>query len=115
MTLDDLNQKWVYEKDKVDGWSVTATGDCDDYALTAAYILSDQSWVKFWFNVLFFRIVFWRVHTGSEPHLILRWKGMYIDNISREWFDTHDYKYIFPWVILPPMIAVKMIVGKFLK
>ena len=114
-TLEEFNERWVYEVDKVDGWSVTTQGDCDDYALSVAWIMADYSWIKFWFNVWTFRTTFHRVHTGLEPHIVLRHKGQYIDNITKEWQEEHSYRPIFPWVWLAPFVVLKMMLGKVFK
>jgi len=115
LTLEEFNNKWVYEPDNLDGWSVTTKGDCDDYALTVAWIVAGNSWVRFWINTLLFRTTFHRVHTGKEYHLILKHKGKYIDNITREWRDDHPYKPVFPWVWLPFFVVIKMSIGKLFK
>lgn len=112
LPLEKFNKKWVYEADKIDGWSVTNRGDCDDYALTVAWIVSDHSWIKFWFNVFFFRVLFYHVYTGTEDHIVLKYKGQFIDNINMSWRDDHGYKAKFPYLWLPPFVVLKVIFGK---
>jgi len=112
LTLKEFNDRWTYEADRIDGWSLTSRGDCDDYALSVAWIMAEHSWVRFWTNVWTFKTTFHRVRTDSgDAHIVLKHKGLFIDNIKREWREEHNYKPIFPWVWLPPFVAVKMIVG----
>ena len=112
ISIEQLNDKWSYEHDRVDGWTVTNRGDCDDYALTVGWIVSGHSWLRFWWNVLSFRLLFVLVTTKSgEAHIVLRWRGRYIDNISRDWNVLRGYKLRFPWVALPHVVLVKMLIG----
>jgi len=119
LTLQTFIDNFVYKADgRIDSWRIiykNPIGDCDDFAITAAYILSGSSLVRMWFNICTFRMVFLRVHTGTESHVVLRYKGQYIDNITKEWRSSHGYKRIFPWVFIPPVIAIKMLLGKIFK
>jgi len=116
LSLKELNNKWEYRSDELDGWTVTSEGDCDDYALTVAWIAADHSWVKFWWDVATFKTLFYRVKTeNGTPHLILRHKSVYIDNRYKQWLIENPYKKIFPFVWLPPFVAVKVFIGRFFK
>lgn len=119
-TISDLNWRFRYEADRTDGWTALQgedlRGDCDDYALTAALIMADWSWLRFWFHVLTFQTRFHHVrarHNG-ESHLVLYVRGPgYIDNIYREWMTSNPHPKNFPWVALPPIVALKILAGKF--
>ena len=114
MTLTQFIAAFQYKADGIDSWRIInddPMGDCDDFAITAAYIISG-SLVRMWFNIVTFRMVFLRVHTGTEAHIVLRYKGRYIDNISPAWRDERGYWLIFPWVVIPPVVALKILIGK---
>ena len=116
MTLQTFIDNFAYKADgPLNTWRIVVKeplGDCNDFAITAAYILSGESLVRMWLNICLFRMVFLRVHTGTEPHAVLKYKGQYIDNITKGWSDSHGYRGIFPWVFIPPLIAFKMLIGK---
>lgn len=101
-----------YAPDKVDGWTVTTRGDCDDFALSMAWILSGHSYLRLAFNIAVMRVRFLYVSTPrGEAHLVLGYKGQYIDNINPTWRESHGYKRIFPWTILPPIALFKILIG----
>ena len=119
--LDKFLANFDYEPDGwLDSWNVLSieddeAGDCDDHAATTAYIVSG-GWLMFWVNVCLFRMKFLRVLTGGGvTHIILKYKGRYIDNITGEWRYDHAYKPIFPWIILPPIVAWKLFLGKIVR
>lgn len=117
-SLDTLNAKFRYEADVRDGWTVmrgdVLRGDCDDYALTAAFILCGESWIRFWFRVLTFQIVFVQVTVpwDGSNHLMLKFRRRYIDNIHKKWLTSRPYDLRFPPIVLPPLVAIKMLLGK---
>lgn len=92
--LKDFAENFIYNTDMnhygyADVWKILPTegrvlGDCEDYALTALYILSEKNMLKFWWNLLTGRakicFVMWPSNVG---HAVLRWDGMYLDNITR--------------------------------
>jgi predicted transglutaminase-like cysteine proteinase len=118
-TLEYLAEHFEYTSDgKLDNWRImpqdNLKGDCDDYALTALYILSDHSIVKFWWNLLTFNAILWYTYTPSgEPHLVLQIGDLYIDNGRRKLctvnqFKSDGYKFVAPFVMPTPAIKMMM-------
>lgn len=117
--LSKFISSFKYKADGFDTWRVISKqpyeGDCDDFSLTIAY-LKAGNWFRFWFMVWTLQIRFLLVTAPSkEPHVVLRYKGKYIDNIKPFWCDTLDYPTRFPWVFLPPVVMIKVILGKVFK
>lgn len=118
MNLEEFEKKFAYKPDTVDSWRNLTyenppAGDCDDYAVTVAYLLADKSWFKFWFDVLFFRSVFWwgYASTGSKHLMLWRWGKGWTDNIYKGWSKKNPNKHRFPMIL--PFAAIKMLIGKF--
>lgn len=87
-----LNRRFEYEADSWfwDRWSILkdtpARGDCDDYALTLAWLLSGCSMRKLIRNIWRGRVTFMHCVTDNgEDHLILGWGGYWIDNMGQQW------------------------------
>lgn len=119
--LEYLAENFEYKSDgKLDNWRIMPKddlrGDCDDYGVTALYILSDHNLLKFWFNILIFRAIFWHcLSPRGRPHMVLQFEGKYIDNwdkklLPKSSFDEKGYKFNYPMIIIFPI--VKMSVGK---
>jgi hypothetical protein len=118
--LEYLAKNFEYKADgKLDNWRIMSKdnlkGDCDDYAVTSLYVLSNHSLIKFWFNILIFRAIFWytKSPTGG-PHLVLQFKDKYIDNwdkklLPKSEFDKAGYKFVFPLILFFP--PIKMAIG----
>lgn len=119
--------KFVYAKDSdqysfKEVWRVIDTskeqwkGDCEDYALTVLWLISDRNVFKFLFNLLVNpQYSIWHVKTErGVGHAILRYEDMYVDNIQRKWFAKTDkpyktYEWLFP--IIPPLIFGKFLIS----
>lgn len=91
-------------------------GDCEDYALTVLWLISDRSIIMFLFNLLVNPTYsIWHVTTPSGAgHAILRYEDMYVDNIQRKWFHKSDaaYKsYDWKFPIVPPLIVAKFLIS----
>lgn len=91
-------------------------GDCEDYALTVLWLISDRSIIKFLFNILINpKFSIWHVTTErGVGHAILKYEDMYVDNIQRKWFAKTDkpyktYEWLFP--IIPPLIFGKFLIS----
>ena len=119
LALKLLNSKFKYKTDtKLDSWRflnldgvAKVEGDCDDFAATLAFELSDRSYLKFWWNYITFRFMFWRVKTDAGAwHIILKYNGFYVDNAYPIWRKDARHKLIFPMVSLAG--AFKLAVGK---
>jgi hypothetical protein len=120
-SFNDFLQRYKYKLGPVfiDGWRIVEReGDCDDFALTAAYHLADDSILKLIWNILIFKTVFWLVKSprnGFVPrHTILYQRGLgYIDSsVNNEQFvvSPKPNKLIFPWLF--PIVFFFMIQGK---
>jgi len=135
--VDVVNNLFVYEYDKVqynasDYWrilDVTAEkdeGDCEDYALTVAWLLADQSRWNF-LKMLFtkkFRICFVNVTVDDVVggHAVLEYDGKIVDNWKRKWTtrstyekDYKKYHWTFVRYYTPLRVVIKLIQGKFWK
>ena len=114
MTTQEFIDNFKYTPDgRIDSWRIindTLEGDCDDFATTVLY-LESGSLLKFWLNVIFLRASFHFVTTGTENHVVLKYKGKYIDNIKPQWRDSVGFKRKFPWVFIYPLVVIKMALG----
>lgn len=128
VTIEDLINGWCYEYDKkVDNWEILRPdsqgkfyGDCDDFALTALYILEKRSLMKFWFALITRRGKIHFVEVGGEGHAVLEYNGLYIDNIQRRWCSKKELQswvepYFFRYRTKVPVIAYKMTLGQLKK
>lgn len=94
MNISELTRNWTYKADGKRGrWKILDKpykGDCEDFALTALYLLSDKSMVTFWKALLKgdAAIVTCKSPKGNR-HAILRYGKQYTDN----WFEWRKQ----PW------------------
>ena len=111
--LDTFIRRYRWRQDNIDGWQVVAAeGDCDDFALTAAYLMCGGSWLKFWWKVLTLQMVFWLSLTKDDQrHMVLWLRGYgWIDNIYPNWSGSPRHRRVAP---LPfPVVAFKMLSGR---
>jgi len=116
-TEEFINLQFQYEADGVDSYHILKEppykGDCDDFAVTVAYLESGNI-IKFWIDVLTFKSSFHRVTAvQGEAHLVLHRRGKgYIDNIKPYWRNTIDFKRKFPYIRGPLTVAFKLFMGK---
>lgn len=122
MNLAHLCREFRYKRDgKLDNWRILSpndlVGDCDDFAMTAAYIEADSSIKNLWYDLIIGdkRIEYCIV--GGEGHAVYRSGARYIDNIQRKWCSKRDLEkkgYIFKWYygFFCWQVALKMILGK---
>jgi len=110
--LDDLRMRFSYRSDIKDRWSILVApegpleGDCEDFSLTAAWILSGQSWFRLMVNIALLRMVMWSVMTPwGERHAVLwvRGKG-WICNIHKD-FGPMSFGLRLPYVLPVFLIA----------
>lgn len=106
-TSDGRLDSWRLLRDNISG---RFKGDCDDYAVTVAYLDSGSSWLRFWWRLVTRQQVFWYTKTPQgEPHLMLwvRGKG-WIDNINPT-FGGRKFRRVFPAPVW--LVVMKMLVG----
>lgn len=112
MRLGEFLRKFRYKADKKDEWNLIHKGpyegDCEDFSLTVAFIISNKSWLEFWFNSLTLKFVPWFVKTDEgEDHVALWVRGHgWIDNIHPN-FGELRHKKKFPY--LTPILALTLI------
>lgn len=120
--LDDLRERFLWTREKLDGWFLlddpegTLKGDCDDFALTALWIMCGRSKIKMWWKVLTFRAVIWYcLSKRGNGHAVLWMKGHgWIDNMFPNWSKEFKHKNkVFPFTA--PHMLMKMLVGKISK
>lgn len=131
--VERVNSLFEYEYDKVqynasDYWRVLDVnaekdqGDCEDYALTVAWLLAGQSRLKFLLMLLTkkFKICYVTVNGGG--HAILNYEGLYVDNWKRKWTpreeyetDYAQYSWTYKHYYNPLVVVIKLIQGKFWK
>jgi len=80
--LDDLKKRFKWTAEKVDRWTIldapngTLLGDCDDYAITAAWIIAGRSRLRMIWNAFTCKAVMWNVRTTSgQVHMALWVRG----------------------------------------
>jgi hypothetical protein len=115
--LAELQVRFQYRNDKkVDSWRILSSktsweGDCDDYCVTALWLLSNKSLVTFWWKILTFKAVFWLVKAPSgESHVRLHYKKFWLCNIEKEPSTENTMKKVLPFFF--PEILIKLILGK---
>lgn len=118
-----LYYSYAYDKEGRDVWHILKRkkgrflGDCEDCALTLLYMLSDESLLRFWYNLLFTDTRLLYCEFQGVGHAVLQYEGRYIDNVQREFvsFDTllnKGYRFdltLFRWY----HVAIKLLRGKF--
>ena len=115
MTLAQFIAAFQYKADgRLDSWRVITdnpTGDCDDHALTSAYLYSNGIMRMFW-NVLTRRVCFYWCWTDvGQAHVVVWLKGVgYVDNLEPHISQTKQHRWN---VRLPlPFVMFKMLIGK---
>lgn len=115
-TIKELNLKFKYKQDKnLDSWRILGSGkwegDCDDYAITAAYILSNNSLFRLYKNILFGRMKLWfcRLPSG-ENHICLEYEDSFRCNVFPKPSPGPRSKLLFK--VLLPLVLLKLAVGK---
>ena len=112
MTVDEFVQRFKYTPDKRGSWDILdphdqePKGDCEDFALTVAWILAGESWLGLVMDMLLFRSVVWlgRADNG-EPHAFLWRRGEgWIDNIHPEWHNRTPHTKWLPAVFPLPFL-----------
>jgi hypothetical protein len=116
--LAHFNANFIWTQDsRLDSWRLLRAGsdgkfrgDCDDYAVTVAYLESGSSWLRFWWRTVTRQKVFWYCRTKegeSHMHLWVWGKG-WIDNINPS-FGLRRFKFLFPAPVF--VVVMKMLLG----
>ena len=104
---------FVYEGDGIlDTWRILKGnpkyGDCDDYAVTTLYENEGKVfWPLLWGKYAMYLVIL----DDGVPHIVLRYKDLYIDNITQTWGPKPNYKFVKK--ISPFTALVKLILGRF--
>ncbi|GGE24361.1 hypothetical protein SAMN05421774_10853 [Gemmobacter megaterium] len=115
--LDDLRLRFRYQAEATDRWTILDAedgpliGDCDDFALTAAWILSQRSWWRLILNIAVLRMALWvgRTDRGTaHAALWVRGRG-WICNIH-PMFGPRRLRRRLPYV-LPLFLAGAVVKG----
>lgn len=124
--LAELNDSWKYKYDEdqyasKEYWKIMKEapyiGDCEDYALTLLWLISDKSMLKFWFNLITFKAQIRRVTTkNGGGHAILRYGNMYADNWTLKFVKWEEMEELghkpFLWLYTPLDVALKLGIAK---
>jgi hypothetical protein len=121
---DELNARFVYKADRGERWRILTNdtgaieGDCEDYSLTLAWMMSDKSKLKFWLNILTFKFVIWNCRSPRNiGHAVMWIRGHgWTDNItkkivSKSYLKDKGYQLLFPF--LGPLAIFKYYISIF--
>lgn len=86
-----VNSYWVYKPDgKIDRWSFTSPGDCENYALLIlAAITGSNANARMALLTGKAYIVYSHTFSGGN-HAVLEYNGMFIDNRMKRWMPEWD-------------------------
>jgi hypothetical protein len=109
MTLDAFRAAFRYRADGRWGeWRIGIEGDCEDFALTSAFILAGQSKLRLIWGILTLRFVFWfgRADWNGETHWMLWARGHgYTCNIHMGWAATTPHRRLLPVIFVPALLV----------
>jgi len=122
MLLETFNSLYEYRSEKGDQWRIPKIkdgkilGDCEDYSLGVLYyVIAEKSLLRFWL-ILLTKAKIHYVKNDGEGHAVLRYKGQYIDNWTKEWVSKkemealgHKFHFCF---YLTYQVIVKMLITK---
>ena len=114
--LTPLHRRFRYRADGPDCWTLldapsgVLQGDCEDFAITALWLICGKSWTKLWWRVATGRACIWQVRTSAgAPHACLWVKGSgWICNIHPQWQPKCPHRRVYPY--LAPLMALKLAV-----
>ena len=127
--LAELNASWKYKYDEdqyasKEYWKIMKEapyiGDCEDYALTLLWLISNKSMLKFWWNLLTFKAQIRRVKTKNNTgHAILRYGSLYADNWTQKFVVWDEMQKLghrpFFWLYTPLEVALKLSIAGLIK
>jgi predicted transglutaminase-like cysteine proteinase len=114
--LRELRARFKYKADARDKWSLldgeNFAGDCEDFSLTALWLLAGRSWPRLWWMVLTFQAVFWHARLSNGGGHVMLWvRGHgWIDNIYPTWSPVPRIQRLFP--IIAPGLALSLILKR---
>lgn len=111
----DLVARFVYKPDSADRWTLLDAaegpliGDCEDFALTALWLLCGRSWWVLWWRVITMSAVLWNVQTRSGvSHACLWVRGRgWICNIYPNWSRVSRHRRRLPYIA--PLLLLTLI------
>jgi len=104
MGVQDLNNRFQYKRDSEqyglqERWAILRNpegplvGDCEDYALTALWMLKGKDDAALHQSLKTGEAKIWFCYTpNGEAHAVLEFNGKLIDNIQKEWVSLSDLK-----------------------
>ncbi len=118
VTMFSAHFKWT--KDKFPSWRILRDmpyeGDCEDYALTVAWLTAGRSKLRLLWQFLTWQTMFWFTlsRDSREGHIVL-WtlRRGWIDNIFPNWSAICRHTRIMPLNIIPYVFAACGIYGAF--
>ena len=131
--VEKVNSLFEYQYDSeqynvADYWRILDTsldkdqGDCEDYALTVAWLLASQSRLKFLWMLFTRKIKICFISYSGGGHAVLEYDGLMVDNWKRTWthrdvyeFDYAKYNWTYKFYYNPAIVIKKLIQGKFWK
>lgn len=113
--LDDLRDRFHYLSEVRDRWTVLDAksgplwGDCDDFALTALWLIAGRSWLRMIWLVATLQACMWRAKTDSGiGHMVLWVRGRgWICNIYPQ-FGNLKFSRRLPFVL--PLFLIGLVV-----
>jgi predicted transglutaminase-like cysteine proteinase len=92
-------------------------GDCEDYALTLLYLISDKSMWKFWWYLCIGKAQIRRVITkNGGGHAVLRFEKHWADNWTKKFVEWEEMEKLGhkkdKWFYLPGDVALKFAMAK---
>lgn len=108
-----LQERFKYRIDNGTGWQIMDNdtgplrGDCEDFALTALWMLAGKSMARFWWLQASGRACLWYTRDpNGVGHCMLWVKGLgWIDNWYPS-FGKRRHPKVFPYLV--PMVAAKL-------
>lgn len=123
--LAELNSSWKYKYDhdqyaSKEHWKIMKEapyiGDCEDYALTLLWLISEKSMWKFWLNLITFRAQIRHVRNNGGGHAVLRYGSMYADNWTLKFVEWEEMEKLghkkLLWLYTPLDVAIKLGLAK---
>lgn len=99
--------RFRYRGEARDRWSLLdgpgeVHGDCEDFALTVAWIVAGRSWAGLFWAVLTCRVMFWHTRVDGRGHMMLWVRGAgWIDSNHPGWSAWPKFRRLWPlWVFV---------------